>query len=123
MFIVIVIALVQALIASAILGILLAGWWRIFEKAGNPGWTVLVPFYNTWLLVEMCRKSTLWFIMMLIPFVNLAFALLLCIELAKTFGKGPGYGIALLLLPFVFGPLLGFGDADYDASRVKALVV
>jgi hypothetical protein len=109
----IVIGIIEALIVSAAFGFLIAGWWRVFEKAGKPGWAALVPIYNLWLLVEIVKKPVLWFIMLLIPCVGAVFYILLCIELAKAFGKTAGYGVGLALLGPIFFPMLGLGDAVY----------
>ena len=54
--------------------------------------------------------------MMLIPFVKFIIAIILLIDLAKSFGKGVGFGIGLLLLPFIFFPILGFGSAKYQGG-------
>ncbi len=92
--------------------LILAGMWRVFEKAGRPGWAAIIPIYNAWVLVEISGKSALWFVLLLIPVVNLVAAILIHIALAERFGKGALYGIGLTFLPFVFFPFLGFGDAS-----------
>jgi hypothetical protein len=98
------------IIQLAILVAALAGLWKTFEKAGRPGWEGIVPFYNIWILATVIvGKPPLWFIIGLIPFVNI----LLHIEVAKQFGKTTGYGVGLGLLPFVFYPMLGFSDAKF----------
>jgi hypothetical protein len=109
-----VIGIIEALIATAAGGFFIAGLWRTFEKAGKPGWAALVPFYNYWVMVEIVKKPVLWFVMLLIPCVNFVFAILLCIEIAKCFGKGGGFGVGLALLSPIFFPLLGLGDAQYQ---------
>ena len=106
-------AIFQALLISCVYGLLIAGLWRVFEKAGKPGWASLIPIYNTWVLVEIIKKPVLWFIMLLLPCVSAVFAILVCIELAKVFGKSAGYGIGLVLLSPVFFPMLGLGPAQY----------
>ena len=66
-------------------------------------------------LVEIVGKPMWWAIMILIvPCANIVFAVMLYIELAKCFGKDVGYAIGMILLPFVFVPMLGFGDATYE---------
>src|SRR5947209_8410346 len=95
-----VIAILNVLIVTAAGGLTIAGLWRTFEKAGKPGWAALVPFYNAWVAVEIVKKPAWWFIMLLIPLVGVVFAILICLEIAKCFGKGPGYGVGLALLGF-----------------------
>jgi hypothetical protein len=102
--------MIFSLIQLAVLVIILISFWKIFEKAGRPGWEGLVPFYNLWILATViCRKPPIWFVIGLIPIVNI----LLLIELAKCFGKGVGYAVGLLLLGFVFFPMLAFGPDKY----------
>jgi len=109
---------IASLLVSLIqLGLLIAaaaGAWKTFEKAGQPGWAAIIPIYNAWVLCKIVGKPVLWFILCLIPFVNIVIGILLLIELAKSFGKGPGFGVGLALLGFVFFPMLGFGDAQYQ---------
>ncbi len=101
---------------------MLAGLWKIFDKAGKPGWAAIVPFYNIYLLVEIVGRDILWFVLCLIlPFL----VIVIYIDLAKSFGKGTGYGLGLAFLPFVFFPMLGFGDAQYigpSAAQAAPLV-
>jgi hypothetical protein len=93
----------------------IVGMWKTFEKAGQPGWAAIIPFYNMYVLtVEIARKEILWFILMLLPCINIVAMILVSIDVAKNFGKGPGFGIGLALLPAIFFPILGFGDARYQ---------
>ena len=96
---------------------IIAGIWKLFVKAGEPGWAAIIPFYNTFIMVKICGKPILWFIMLLIPCVNVVFGIMLAVELAKVFGKGVGYAVGIILLPFVFVPMLGFGKAQYIGTK------
>lgn len=90
-----------------------AAMWRIFQKAGRPGWASIVPIYNTYVLFKIVGRSGWWVLLYLIPFVNLVVTIVLCYDLAKSFGKGLGYTLGLLVFSFVFFPMLGFGSARY----------
>lgn len=90
---------------------LIVSIWKIFEKAGKPGWTSLIPIYNFIVLLEIIKKPTWWIIMLLIPLVNIVFLFLVYIELAIVFGQGAGFGIGLIFLSFVFLPVLAFGKS------------
>ncbi|MFN7803185.1 MAG: DUF5684 domain-containing protein [Planctomycetaceae bacterium] len=90
-----------------------AGLWKVFEKAGKPGWAALIPIYNLFVYAEVAGKPVWWALLMLIPCVNLVVWILLSMGVAKNFGKSEGYGIGLGLLSFIFLPLLGFSDAKY----------
>ena len=92
-----------------------AGLWKIFEKANRPGWAVLVPFYNALLVLRMIDRPHWWLILLFVPGVNLVIAVLVLLELAERFGKGMAYGAGLALLPFVFLPMLGYGEARFHA--------
>jgi hypothetical protein len=87
--------------------------WKMYEKAGKPGWAVLIPIYNTIVMLEIVGKPWWWILLFLIPGINLIFAIWMLNLLSKSFGKGVGFTIGLLFLSFIFIPILGFGDAEY----------
>ncbi|HEX4607263.1 MAG TPA: DUF5684 domain-containing protein [Urbifossiella sp.] len=96
---------------------ILAAMWKVFEKAGQPGWAAIVPIYNNYVLTcEIAKKEILWFILMFVPFISIVAYFIVCIEVAKKFGKDAGYGIGLAILPFVFFPMLAFTDAKYQGG-------
>lgn len=89
-------------------------YWKIFEKAGRPGWQGIIPVANLYFLTELVGKPVWWFIViLLVPCVNIVFIIMLNIELAKAFGKTTGFGILLTLFGIIFLPILAFGDAKY----------
>ncbi len=93
--------------------LLIAAMWRIFTKAGRPGWVALIPIYNTIVLLEIVGRPWWWLLLMLIPFVNFVVAFIIYNDLAKSFGKGIGFMLGLVFLSFIFFPILGFGNARY----------
>ena len=104
LFVLVLIAFVILLIAAA---------WKINVKAGQPGWACIVPIYGTIINLRIIGKPGWWFFLLLLPFVNFIIFIIMAIELAKVFGKGTGFGIGLLLLPFIFYPILAFGKSAY----------
>lgn len=90
-----------------------AALWKIFEKAGKPGWAAIVPIYNLIVWMEIIRKPGHWVLLMLIPYIGVIWQVWALNLLVKSFGKDEGYTIGCLFLPFVFFPILGFGDAQY----------
>ena len=88
-------------------------YWRIFEKAGKPGWAAIIPIYNTIILLEIVGKPWWWLLLFLIPGVNLVFAIWMTNLLSLSFGKGIGFTIGLLLLNFIFYPILAFSNIEY----------
>ncbi|HET8645673.1 MAG TPA: DUF5684 domain-containing protein [Vicinamibacteria bacterium] len=96
--------------------LVIAGFWKTFVKAGEPGWAILVPIYNVIVLLKIAGKPAWWFLLFLVPLVNLVIGIMVAVEIAGNFGKGTGFGVGLALLPFVFYPMLGFGDAVYQGA-------
>ena len=97
----------------AILVFYIAAEWKIYEKAGQPGWACIIPFYNWYILLKIVGKPWWWLFLILIPGVNLIFVIWTLNMLSKSFGKDEGFTVGLVLLGFVFIPILGFGDARY----------
>jgi hypothetical protein len=102
------------LVWLAIMVVVIAGFWKVFTKAGKPGWACLIPIYNAIVLLEIVGRPVWWIVLMIIPLVNVIVGIIVAIDLARVFGKGAGFAAGLILLPFVFCPILGFGDAQYQ---------
>lgn len=111
--------LIMMVIQLGIAGIVIAGMWKLFAKAGQPGWATIVPIYNTYVMTQIVGRPILWFILTFVPCVNLVAMVLIMIDLAKSFGKSTGYAIGMILLPFIFIPMLGFSDAQYSGPSFK----
>lgn len=105
------------LVIAAVTVFEIAALWQVFTKAGKPGWAAIIPIYNTIVLLEIVDKPIWWIILFFIPFVNIVAIILVYLELAKVYGRSSGFGIGLILLPYVFIPILGFGDARYQGAR------
>ena len=94
--------------------VMLIAMWKVFAKAGRPGWAILVPIYNIVVSLEVARLPLWYLLLFFIPVVNLVAWVLVGIATARNFGKGVGFGLGLTFLPFVFYPILAFGSASYD---------
>ena len=108
---------------STIVGLLIAlllivAMWKVFTKAGQPGWASIIPIYNLYVWCKIVGRPWWWILLMLIPFVNFIILIILCIDTAKSFGKGAGFGIGLAFLGIIFWPILGFGSAQYQGPAV-----
>ena len=90
--------------------------WKTFEKAGKPGWAAIVPFYNMYVMLEIAGRPGWWLVLMFIPFVNLIFSFIVTLDIARCFGKGSGFGVGLFFLPFIFFPILAFGDTKFTGK-------
>lgn len=110
------IGIIGVIIYLAVIVFMIAAYWKIFEKAGKPGWAAIIPIYNLVVLLEIVGKPVWWIILFLIPIVNIVIAIIVVNGLAKSFGKDVGFTIGLLLLGIVFYPILGFGDAKYQGA-------
>ena len=97
----------------AILILVIASLWKLYEKAGKPGWASIVPVYNSLVMIEIVGKPTIWILWLLIPCVNIVFAIWLLNLFVKSFGKSEGYTVGVILLPFIFIPMLAFGNNPY----------
>jgi len=105
--------LIMFIIILALAGVAIAGQWKVYTKAGKPGWACIVPIYNLIVLVEIVGKPVWWFLLLLCPCVNIIFLIWTYNLLSKSFGKDEGFTVGLVLLGPIFMCILGFGDAVY----------
>jgi hypothetical protein len=92
----------------------IAGMWKVYAKAGQPGWAAIIPLYNAYVLMKIAGKPGWWFLLLFVPFVNFIVLLIVSMDVAKAFGKSSAYGIILLFFFSILGYLmLGFGSAEY----------
>ena len=105
----------------AVMILIIAACWKVFTKAGQPGWAAIIPIYNIYVWCKIVGRPGWWVILMIIPFVNFVVAIILSIDLAKSFGKGVGFGLGLAFLGVIFWPILGFGSAQYQGPAAGAI--
>lgn len=109
------------LVFLAILIVFIVGFWKVYVKAGQPGWACLIPIYNIYVLLKIAGRPGWWVLLFLIPLVNLVMSLVLAIDVAKAFGRSTVFGVILLFLLGGIGYLvLGFGDDRYVGPAVAA---
>lgn len=106
------------LIYLGLIVLIIAGMWKAFAKAGQPGWAAIIPFYNMYIWCKIIGRPGWWLLLLMIPFVSIIFWFIVSIDLAKSFGKGTGFGIGIALLGLIFIPIIGFGDAQYQGPAV-----
>lgn len=102
-----------------ILLIVVISQWKIFEKAGKPGWASIIPVYNSYVLFEITGYPAWLAILLVIPFVNFIagiVGLLASFKLAKLFGKSDAFAVMNVLFPFITYPILGFGKAQFQGT-------
>lgn len=93
--------------------LLMIACWKIFTKAGEPGWTALIPFYNLYKLFKITMGNGFFVILCFLPIFNFLALILLGINTARAFNRPPLFALGLILLPSVFLIILGFSNAQY----------
>ena len=93
--------------------LMVAGLWKTLNKAGQPGFTAVIPIVN-WFFIAMAAGLPAWWgVLILVPIINVFVVIYIYIMIAQRFGRGAGTVLGLFFLPFVFWPILGFGSAKY----------
>lgn len=109
-----IIYIVSIIASLAVSIVMIIAQWKIFTKAGKPGWAAIVPFYNNWVMVEVSGLPGWYFALLFLPVANIVATFMIYIEVAKKFGKSTGFGVASVFFPFVCLPILGFGKSSYQ---------
>jgi len=107
------ILVILGLIELAVLVLLIVSFWKIFQKAGKPGWASIIPIYNIIVQLEIVGKPWWWIFLLFIPVVNIVIGIIIVHNLSKSFGQGVGFTLGLLFLGVIFYPILAFGDYKY----------
>lgn len=89
--------------------------WKIYTKAGKPGWASIVPIYNYVVLFQIAKMNPWLILLLLVPIANVVVIIMLYINLAKAFGKSSGFAVGLIFLNFIFTLILAFDDSKYIA--------
>lgn len=106
-------------VVGAVVGLLfIIALWRVFSKAGRPGWWAIIPFVNSFQLVKIGGYSGWLFLLLLVPFVNIIVYIVVALGIAKNFGKSGVFGFLGLVIFSIIGYLiLGFGSAQYVGPK------
>lgn len=106
-----------SVVVLAIAIIMIVANWKIFTKAGKPGWASIVPIYNMYVTFQVAGMNGWMFLLLFVPLVNIVVQIMLCLNLAKAFGKSTGFGIGLIFLNPIFLLILAFGNAEYSNQK------
>ncbi|HUX85593.1 MAG TPA: DUF5684 domain-containing protein, partial [Chloroflexota bacterium] len=101
------------LLYLAIVVVEIVAVWRLFTKAGRPGWASIIPIYNSYVLLKISGHSGWWLLLLCIPVLDVVLYIIWMIDLARSYGRGTGFGIGMLLLAPIFIPILAFSDSQY----------
>lgn len=96
-----------------VVAIMVVAMWKIFEKAGIEGWKAVIPFYNIYVAYKITWGNGWICLLLVVPVVGIITALVTSYKMAKAFGHGIGYTFGLIVLPYIFAPVLGFGKDEY----------
>jgi len=106
----------------AVLAVCIVGWWKLFQKAGHPGWACLIPIYNFYIMLKIAGRPAWWLVLMLIPLVNFIISIVVAIDIAKAFGQTAVFGFFLnFLLAGIGYVILGFGNYRYLGPQTQAM--
>ena len=105
----------------AVIVLLIAAMWKVFTKAGKPGWAAIIPIYNYIVLLQIAGKPVWWIFLFLVPLANLVVLILMYAGVAKNFGKGTGFALGLIFLSFIFFPILAWGSAQYQPPPAPSM--
>jgi len=110
------------IIAVAVIGIIAN--WKIFSKAGKPGWASIVPVYNMVVQFQIVGLNPWLLLLFIVPVVNFiaiaVIGIMIPFRMAKSFGKDIGWGFGLLFLSFIFNLILAFGSSEYVGPNGQA---
>jgi len=94
--------------------IMIVANWKVFTKAGKPGWASIIPLYNMYVMFEIAGINGWMFLLTFVPIANIIIQIMLYLNLAKKFEKSTGFAIGLILLNPIFLLMLAFGNAEYN---------
>ena len=97
----------------------IASLWKVFEKAGQPGWACIIPIYNIVVLCQIAGKPAWWVLLYLIPLVNIVISIMVKHNISKNFGHDVGFTLGLVFLAFIFYPILAWGDSQYQGPAAR----
>ena len=101
------------LLIGAVYLFFLVATWKLYFKAGRPGWASLIPIYTTVVFCRICGRSGWLTLALMIPGVNVVISIMLSVDLARVFGRGTGFALGLIFLSPIFFPILAFGSSRY----------
>jgi hypothetical protein len=110
------------LVWCAVIVFCVASLWKVFTKAGQPGWAAIIPIYNLVVLCQIAGKPVWWVLLMFIPIANIIVAVMIWHGVSKAFGHGAGFTAGLVLLGFIFIPILAWGDSQYLGPNAQTPV-
>lgn len=116
----IVFLIVTWFVSMLVAVLMLVSMWKLYAKAGKPGWAAIVPVYNVIVMLEIVGRPLWWIFLFFIPLANFVAAIILMLDFAKAYGKSTGYGVLMLFFPVIMYPVLAFGKNTQYVGPVAA---
>lgn len=125
------VSIFMVFVGLAVVVLEIAAAWRVYTKAGQPGWASLIPIYNIVVLMRIAGRPGWWTLLTFIPGVNFIISIVVVLDVARAFGKGSGFAVGMLFLSAIFYPILAFGSSRYigpsstitsDAPRIQPAI-
>ncbi|MBR6426801.1 MAG: zinc ribbon domain-containing protein [Clostridia bacterium] len=115
-------AVISAVIAAAIAVLSIVIYWKMFKKAGQPGWIALIPFYNIWKMFELATGHGAYMLLLFVPIANFIVLIYFYVKLSVAYSQDEAFCIGLIFLPIIFLAILAFGKKPYvgPQGRVSA---
>ena len=102
---------IGGLLYLALIVLIVAGMWKLFEKAGKPGWAAIIPIYNIIVIFEIIGKPMWQLILLFIPLANFYLLITMGVSFCRSYGKrGIGNYLFYFFLGFIAIPMWGFSD-------------
>lgn len=95
--------------------------WKVFNKAGKPGWASLIPIYNIIVMIEIAGLPMWYIALFFIPFANIYAIFKIYIEIAHKFGKSTGFGVGMAFFAPIFFAILAFDKKAVYSSGVQTV--
>jgi len=92
-------------------------YWKIFEKAGEPGWHILIPIYNLVVFMKIVNKPWYWALLCLIPYFGIIWLIWSINLMVKKFGKTSSFTLGIIFLAPLFLPILAFGNSEFQNNQ------
>lgn len=96
------------IIYLVVLVLLIVSLWKLFTKAGKPGWAAIIPIYNSVVMCEIAGRPLWWVVLLFIPLVNIVVGAILGLEFVRAYGKDTAFQVLSIFFPYVIYPIMGF---------------
>ena len=102
-------SLISDLISLAITVFMCVVMWKINEKAGEPGWACLIPFYSNWINCKVAKKKWLFWPMLANAVIMFISLIVLIFGITLAFVSAIDGSIEMNSTGLLIGSLLVFG--------------